>query len=361
MPEQTKPTKPTVASVHAAVLVAGQEIGLLKDRLAEMEASGATLAPAANDVFGAIRAVQAELIEMGGIAKDTDAPPAAGGFKYRGIDAVMAAISPLLVKHHLTILPMTAEASYEMVPSGNKKEALIDLAMTYLVVGPGGRDDSIEVQIYAHGMNGRDKAATTANSYAWRTMVTQLFAIPVETDDGESRADEIQNVKTLSQGDLNRVAELIGQIPEHRRDEIVAYLDGEYGPSDRIPKDRFGDLLADLTAAIASTNAPAETEEEAEGKLADAGLTEPTTPAEPEPEPATSEATEAPKSRADLGIAQLKAMFLSIPEGNRAGCMVDLEKAELVPITELVIDSAQKAAAGIMENHGAVGQGEEPW
>ncbi len=344
--------KPTVASNAEALGIAGnrlkhletefeqwgEKIDLLAERLEQ--ASGAPLV--GGDVLSAIRAVQADLLAEGGIGKDVAAPAKAGGFAYRGIDQVMAAVSPLLVKHGLVIAPHNPQGGFEMVQAGGRSEALIELVMTYRVYGPGGIADYIDVSIYAHGMNARDKAATTANSYAWRTLVTQLFAIPVETDDGESRSEEIDADPKLNSAQLNALGEALMRLPEHVRDQAIENMSKTYGASDQMRASQFQPALNDLHELMDKAENPAETVDEAAAKLADAGLTED-----------SAEATAPPKDRIAIGIQQLQETFMTIPADNQAACTAALTKAELVPITELKSEAQQKAAVGIMEEHGA--------
>lgn len=330
--------KPTVASNAEALGLAGDRILKLEQKLTEM--AGQPLP--GGDVLSAIRAVQADLLGAGGIGKDVAAPQKAGGFAYRGIDQVMAAVSPLLVKHGLVIAPHNPQGGFEMVQAGGRSEALIELVMTYRVYGPGGVADYIDVSIYAHGMNARDKAATTANSYAWRTLVTQLFAIPVETDDGESRHEEIDADPKLNSAQLNALGEAIMKLPEHVRDSAVDHMSSTYGASDQMRASQFQSALQDLAERLADAQAPSETVQQAAEKLAEAGMTE---------DPA--EATAPPKDRIAIGIQQLQETFMTIPADKQAACTAALTTAGLVPITELKSEAQQKAAVGVMEEHGA--------
>ena len=124
-------------------------------------------------VHASIVAVADALREQG-IGKDATVS-GGGNYKYRGIDSVYAALSPLLAKHHLYIAPVRMEKEPEAV-SG--KMRLIRLHITYRVTCA--KDGSyIEVVTLGDGMDTGDKASGKAMSYAYKSLMFQLFCIPV--------------------------------------------------------------------------------------------------------------------------------------------------------------------------------------
>lgn len=125
-------------------------------------------------VHASIVAVADALREQG-IGKDATVS-GGGNYKYRGIDSVYAALSPLLAKHHLYIAPVRMEKEPEAV-SG--KMRLIRLHITYRVTCA--KDGSyVEVVTLGEGMDNGDKASGKAMSYAYKSLMFQLFCIPVE-------------------------------------------------------------------------------------------------------------------------------------------------------------------------------------
>lgn len=124
-------------------------------------------------VHASIVAVADALREQG-ISKN-DTVSGGGNYRYRGIDSVYAALSPLLAKHHLYIAPVRMEKEPEAV-SG--KMRLIRLQITYRVTCS--IDGSyIEVVTLGDGMDTGDKASGKAMSYAYKSLMFQLFCIPV--------------------------------------------------------------------------------------------------------------------------------------------------------------------------------------
>src|SRR4051812_44671260 len=78
-------------------------------------------------VYTAIAAVQGELAKVG-IAKDSE--NSSQNYKFRGIDAVYGALSPLLARHGLCVLPRIVNREmHERVTikewNGQKKESVL--------------------------------------------------------------------------------------------------------------------------------------------------------------------------------------------------------------------------------------------
>ena len=132
-------------------------------------------------VHAAIVAVADALREQG-IGKDAKVS-GGGNYKYRGIDAGYVALSPLSAKNHLYIAPVRMEKEPEAV-SG--KMRLIRLQITYRVTCA--MDGSyVELVTLGEGMDNGDKASGKAMSYAYKSLMFQLFGIPVE---GQSDTDK---------------------------------------------------------------------------------------------------------------------------------------------------------------------------
>ena len=136
--------------------------------------------PTAPCVFGAINAVQAELARLG-ISK---AHTTKGGatFKFRGIDDVYNALSPMLARHGLIIAPRFRDR--EVI----ERKAKNGSALFYVTVT--GDFDFISamdgskhtVTTFGEAMDINDKATNKAMSVAYKYACFQVFAIPTEGD-----------------------------------------------------------------------------------------------------------------------------------------------------------------------------------
>lgn len=103
-------------------------------------------------------------------------------FNFRGIDAVMNAVGPVLRKHGLTILPEDVEVHRSNGTTANGKQTVeVVVKVTYRVYGPAG--DSIHGKVAAEAMDFGDKAIAKAMSVAYRTFLLQALTIPTDDPD----------------------------------------------------------------------------------------------------------------------------------------------------------------------------------
>lgn len=168
-------------------------------------------------IYPALLAIADDLCQTG-IGKNAQTT-GGGNFMYRSIDAVYAALSPLLVKHKVVIFPENVRRE-EDVQSG--KMRLVRLSVTYRAVSTED-GSSITFESIGEGCDTSDKAAGKAMSYAYKTAIFQVFCVPVEgQEDTDSVVHEIEQPfipAALSQqaydllDDLNR-AETISDLKE---------------------------------------------------------------------------------------------------------------------------------------------------
>ena len=122
--------------------------------------------------------------EIGAVGKD--AVNKQQGFKYRGIDAVMNAINPALVKNHIFIVPEVLEQQRQERTT-NKGAVLIYsiCRIKYTFYAEDG--SSIEAITVGEGMDSGDKATNKAMAIAFKYACFQVFCIP--TDERPGRRD----------------------------------------------------------------------------------------------------------------------------------------------------------------------------
>lgn len=146
-------------------------------------------------VYKAINAVQAELAHAG-IEKTRKNQ--AQGYSFRGIDDVWNALSPLLAKHGLCIMPRILEREVQ------ERQTAKGGAMFYVTVAAEFAFVSAEdgtqhvVRTYGEAMDSADKATNKAMSAAYKYAALMTFAIPTE---GDNDAD----AHTPDAGSANRV------------------------------------------------------------------------------------------------------------------------------------------------------------
>jgi len=114
----------------------------------------------------------------------------AQGFKFRGIDAVMNAVGPVLRKHGVVVVPEVISVDYSTVEVGSKRTLMghARLVVAYRFFGPEG--DSITSTVAAEAMDAGDKATAKAMSVAFRTCLLQALCLPTDEPDPDSEVYE---------------------------------------------------------------------------------------------------------------------------------------------------------------------------
>lgn len=111
------------------------------------------------------------------------------GFAFRGIDAVVSALKPLLAKHGVVIVPDVTERLYAQratARGGIMHE--VNLHVRFHVYGPDG--SSVEASGWGEGTDSGDKATNKAMTGAYKYVLFQLFAIADEAADADATSPE---------------------------------------------------------------------------------------------------------------------------------------------------------------------------
>lgn len=140
-------------------------------------------------VYKAINAVQSDLARDG-ITKDRR--NSSQGYNFRGIDDVYNALSPLLAKHGLCILPRII--SRECVERASQKGGVlfyvtVEAEFDFVSSVDGSKH---VVRTFGEAMDSADKATNKAMSAAYKYAAFQAFAIPTEADnDADAHTPEV--------------------------------------------------------------------------------------------------------------------------------------------------------------------------
>lgn len=129
------------------------------------------------EVYKAICAVQMALSKQG-IAKDKQAQ----GYKFRGIDDIYNALSPLLAANNLCIIPRMIDRTYveRLSKSGGSLYFVCVRAEFDFVSAIDGSKHTAAT--FGEAMDSSDKATNKAMSAAYKYAAFQTFAIPTEGD-----------------------------------------------------------------------------------------------------------------------------------------------------------------------------------
>lgn len=126
------------------------------------------------NIYETITAVMAEI---GAVGKDSRNEQQR--FMYRGIDAVMNAINPALIKHKLFVVPEIMEQKREerhTAKGGNLIYFICTVKYTFYAED----GSSVSATVIGEGMDSGDKATNKAMSIAFKYACFQVFCIPTE-------------------------------------------------------------------------------------------------------------------------------------------------------------------------------------
>jgi hypothetical protein len=131
------------------------------------------------EVYKAINAVQADLCAEG-ITKNRRNQ--AQSYNFRGIDDVYNALSPLLAKHGLCILPRILVRTCDERTTkngGSMFYVTVEAEFDFVAASDGSKH---VVRTFGEAMDSADKATNKAMSAAYKYAAFQAFAIPTEGD-----------------------------------------------------------------------------------------------------------------------------------------------------------------------------------
>ena len=140
-------------------------------------------------VYEKIAAVTADLSRIG-IAKDSK--NAQQGYQFRGIDQVYGALSPLLSKHGLCILPRVKDRQVlerQTKSGGALFYTTLLVEFDFVAAEDGSKHTVITV---GEAMDSGDKSSNKAMSAAYKYAAFQTFCIPTEADnDADATTHEV--------------------------------------------------------------------------------------------------------------------------------------------------------------------------
>ena len=154
-------------------------------------------------VYAAINAVQADLCKQG-ISKDST--NTFDNYKFRGIDAVYNALSPLLAKHGLCILPRILKresVERETAKGGAIFYVTVEAEFDFVSAEDGSKH---VVRTFGEAMDRGDKATNKAMSAAYKYAAFQAFAIPTEGDnDADAQTHEVSHKVSATEEAFKRL------------------------------------------------------------------------------------------------------------------------------------------------------------
>lgn len=122
-------------------------------------------------------ALCAAMAEIGAIGKDSK--NSQQGFMYRGVDAVMNSLQPVLIKNHIFVVPEVLEQTREERTTAKGNGLLYSiLKVKYTFCAEDG--SNVSAVVMGEGMDSGDKASNKAMSVAFKYACFQVLCIPTE-------------------------------------------------------------------------------------------------------------------------------------------------------------------------------------
>lgn len=111
-------------------------------------------------------------------------------FRFRGIDAVVNAVGPVLRDHQVLVLPMLQDREYVVLPAASSGKSMVvcRVVVTYRFATIDGSylDATVAAEAFDYG----DKATPKAMSVAFRIALLQALALPTDEPDPDSHTYE---------------------------------------------------------------------------------------------------------------------------------------------------------------------------
>lgn len=192
-------------------------------------------------VFKALSAVQKELSERGIAKGDTNTYD---NYKFRGIDAVLNALAPILAKNGLVLVPSLDESEIRTVPASSGKpmnHCKVKMSFTFY----DSEGDSISHTFHGEAMDRGDKSLNKAATAAYKYFLFQAFTIPVEgTPDADNESHEVgETPQPISQAQLSEISALI----EETQSDLSLFCKAlKVDSLDSITTDKFSTAIGKL-------------------------------------------------------------------------------------------------------------------
>ena len=189
------------------------------------------------NIFETINAVMSDIGAVGKTSKNTTQ-----GFMFRGIDAVMNAINPALVKNKLFIVPEILEQTREERQTTKGGTLIYSICkVKYTFYAEDG--SNITCTVIGEGMDSGDKATNKAMSIAFKYACFQVFCIPTEEMvDADKESHEVIPAK-ITPNEAKSLEELL-----KKKDVNVTKLLEQYKAKDltALTPAQYADILKRL-------------------------------------------------------------------------------------------------------------------
>lgn len=152
--------------------------------------------------------------DVGAVGKDKKNPQQ--NYKYRGIDDVMNALQPAMIKHGIFVVPNVI--SHEREERKSSKGGLLIYSVLTINYKFYAEDGSfVEATVVGEGMDSGDKATNKAMSVGFKYACFQVFCIPTEEmidSEVDSPQPEMKQQQAQQTPPVNDMANQIRQLAQ---------------------------------------------------------------------------------------------------------------------------------------------------
>lgn len=165
-------------------------------------------------------------------------------YKYRGIDAVMNALNPAMIKHHVFVTPTVIDSSREERAGKNGTNMVYTiLTVKYTFYTDDG--SSVDCVVIGEAMDRSDKSTSKAMSAAFKYACFQTFCIPTE----EMIDSETESLEIPSEKRKPNAPKKVEKSDEQKNAEMVASVDPDLLPDpNRTPEYRAKRIAEEIKA-----------------------------------------------------------------------------------------------------------------
>jgi hypothetical protein len=151
-------------------------------------------------------------------------------FNFRGIDAVVNAVSPALRRHGVVVTPDVQSFDYGTVEIGKNRTPMGHVRVIVKYTFTAGDGSSLTATVPGEAMDSGDKATAKAMSVAFRTALLQALALPTDEPDPDSQSYErapVDSPTVMDEETYTRAMNAIKSAPDEAVIAgIVAHLKG---------------------------------------------------------------------------------------------------------------------------------------
>ena len=204
-------------------------------------------------VYAAMNQVQADLAAHGIAKANTNTYDK---YKFRGIDDVYNALSPILAKRGLVAKPSMLTREETQVPTakgGTQNRVVVSIELKFICSEDGSSESSI---FYGEAMDRGDKATPKALTAAYKYGMFSTFCIPTEgSPDADAESPTIaaapEKPPALTEQQAAQIDSLLAKCPEGTRERLLKGYRAE--STANLPAKQYDNVCTRLREIIATS------------------------------------------------------------------------------------------------------------